>query len=281
MKKEKMYLAFRFTGNNEIGIEEFINFLNNISKYLLSVKKDLGEDFKLSTNVTAIEKGSFIVHIVPVINVLASILPHVIENTGSFIKLVREILEVISFLRGKPPKEITETHITNFYGDQININNPIFQIFSKDSNDTFEAVEKLAEDIPLKRELEVYESVSNSKTIINDENKEYFKRKKITDTDEKFIINTINNLTVVVKKPSLDMSSKWTVHIDRTVNVDIHDKEFAKLVKDGEISFSNGTKLEVDMEIKSYPNNEKIKPTYVITKVHLDKVGAVQQKLDL
>ena len=39
MKKEKMYLAFRFTGNNEIGIEEFINFLNNVSKYLLSVKK--------------------------------------------------------------------------------------------------------------------------------------------------------------------------------------------------------------------------------------------------
>lgn len=38
MKKKDIYLVFRFTGDNEIGIEEFSKFLDNTSKYLYSVK---------------------------------------------------------------------------------------------------------------------------------------------------------------------------------------------------------------------------------------------------
>lgn len=154
----------------------------------------------------------------------------------------------------------------------------VYNIFNNSDNQTFKSVEKFVEDIPKDRELEIYDSVSDKKTVINDKNRGYFISSSLLEEDEDMIVNLSQKQTVVVRKPSLDMSSKWTIHTDRSIQAEIKDEEFSKLVKSGNISFSNGTKLVVDIETTSYPNNEKIKPTYVIKKVHLNYK---QQKLDI
>lgn len=278
MKKKDIYLVFRFTGDNEIGIEEFSKFLDNTSKYLYSVKQDVGKDIKLKTKVVAIEKGSFIINILPEITLVTSLIVPLIEDTRQFIELVSKIFSLIDFLRGKMYKEITPTSITNYYGETTIINEVTYNIFKDMDNQTFKSVEKFIEDIPEKRELEIYDSVSNVKTVINDKNRGYFINNQRLEDDDTVIVNLSEKQTVIVRKPALDMSSKWTIHTDRSIQAEIEDEEFSNLVKNGDISFSNGMKLVVDIETTSYPNNEKVKPTYIIKKVHLNYK---QQKLDI
>ena len=278
MKKDDIYLVFRFTGDNEIGIEEFSKFLDNTSKYLYSIKQDVGKDIKLKTKVVAIEKGSFIVNILPEISFVAGLILPLIEDTRQFVELVNKVFSLIDFLKGKKYKEITPTSITNYYGQTTVINEVTYNIFKNMENQTFKSVEKFIEDIPQERELEIYDSISDVKTVINDKNRGYFINSHELEEDENIIVNLSEKQTVVVRKPSLDMSSKWTIHTDRSIQAEIVDEEFSNLVKNGDIAFSNGTKLVVDIETTSYPNNEKIKPTYIIKKVHLNYK---QQKFDI
>lgn len=77
------------------------------------------------------------------------------------------------------------------------------------------------------------------------------------------------------------MESKWTIYTDKSIQVEIKDEAFAELVKRGKISFSNNSKLIVDLETTSYPYNNKLKPTYIITKVYLNEKINEQQKLDI
>lgn len=281
MKKEEAYLSFRFTGNNEIGIDEFSKFLSNISKYLKCIKEDLNDsNINMETKVVAIKKGSFEVSISPVIDILSTLIIPVVVNTATFVELAMKILSVIEFLKGKPPKEINENSITNYYGDQINISGAVYMVFSNEKSDTFKSIEKLCRDIPKDRELEIQDNLKNSKVIINDTNRACFSNIE-NDFEEYSLKNISKEQTVIVRKPSLDMSSKWTIYTDKSIQVEIKDETFAELVKNGKISFSNGSKLVVDMEITSYPYNDKLKPSYVIIKVHLNEKIKEQQKLDI
>ena len=59
MKKDEAYISFRFTGENEIGIDELSKFLSNISKSLKSIKDDLNDNnINMELKVIAIKNGS-------------------------------------------------------------------------------------------------------------------------------------------------------------------------------------------------------------------------------
>lgn len=281
MKKDEAYLSFRFIGDNEIGIDEFSKFLGNISKYLKSIKEDLNDsNINITTKVIAIKKGSFEVNILPMIEVVSTFIMPVIDNTTTFVELAMKILSIIEFLRGKPPKEINKTSITNYYGDEININAPLYMVFSSENGDTLKSIEKLCRDIPEDRELEIHNNLKSEKVIINEGNRQYFSN--IENSYEEYSLKNISKKQIViVRKPSLDMSSKWTIYTDKSIQVEIKDEVFAELVKRGKISFSNNSKLIVDLETTSYPYNDKLKPSYVITKVHLNGKVKEQQKLDI
>lgn len=281
MGKNEAYLSFKFTGDNEIGIDEFSKFLSNISKYLKSIKEDLNDsNINMEPKVIAIKKGSFEVIISPIIDVFSTLILPVVENTTAFVELAVKVLSVIEFLQGKPPKEINETSITNYYGDQININAPVHLVFSSENGDTLKSIEKLCKEIPKNRELEIKGNLEKEKIVINSENRSHF-----SDIENNFEEVPLKNIskeqTIIVRKPSLDMESKWTIYTDKSIQVEIKDETFAELVKRGKISFSNNSKLIVDIETTSYPYNNRLKPSYVVTKVYLNEKITEQQKLDI
>ena len=280
MKKDEAYISFRFTGENEIGIDELSKFLSNISKYLKSIKDDLNDNnINMELKVIAIKKGSFKVIISPVIDILSTLILPVIENTPAFVELAIKVLSIVEFLKGKPPKEINEKS-TNYYGDQININAPIHLVFSSENGDTFKSIEKLCKEIPKNRELEIKSNLEGEKIVINSENRSHFSNIE-NNLEEIPLKNISKEQTVIVRKPSLDMESKWTIYTDKSIQVEIKDEAFAELVKRGKISFSNNSKLIVDLETTSYPYNNKLKPSYVITKVYLNEKINEQQILDI
>lgn len=158
----------------------------------------------------------------------------------------------------------------------MNVEKVVINIYNNESNKTAEAVEGMVKAVPSGRHLEVYDSEFENKVIINDDNKHYFENREVDDVLDG-LVNVHKKARIIVRKPSLDMKSKWTVNYDRSIEVDILDKSFSDLVKGGTISFSNGTVLVVDLEIISYPNNSDLKPVYNIIKVHTDELSRYEQ----
>ena len=153
-------------------------------------------------------------------------------------------------------------------------------MFSSENGDTFKSIEKLCKEIPKNRELEIKSNLEGEKIVINSENRSHFSNIE-NNLEEIPLKNISKEQTVIVRKPSLDMESKWTIYTDKSIQVEIKDEAFAELVKRGKISFSNNSKLIVDLETTSYPYNNKLKPSYVITKVYLNEKINEQQILDI
>lgn len=278
MKKKDVYLSFRFEGSNEIGLSEFSRFLQKSNKYINAIKSDLGENFKLQNNVVAIEKGSFIVDIIPEVTPILSLLPSVIENTSNFMSIIVSYLEMKDFLKGKPPAKIDGTTVTNYYGEVKNFNANTINIFVGGNEKTAEAASDMVKSIPKGRKLEIYDNNKNNFISIDDNNKKYFDNTAKEDIEE--LVNFSNGINVVIRKPSLDMKSKWTVYWDKSIDVAIEDVDFSEKVQKSQISFANNEKLKVDLKIISYPNNPEMKPQYIVTKVYSDKENMKLQNLE-
>lgn len=284
MKKEEIYLSFRFSGENEIGLEEFSRFLNSSSKYINALKEDLGKNIKLNTNVIAIEKGSFIVNLVP--EIVGGLIPLFFEptitNTKDFIKLVIEILNLKEFLMGKEAKSIENNTVTNYNGETMIVQNSTINIYTNSDNKTNKAMKNFVSNIPKNRTLSISNNFSNDKIHIDDTNKKYFNDEEIDDENEEFL-TFAQNVKVKIIKVALDMKSPWSIYYDKNISATITDSEFSEIVTKGFISFNSNSTLLVDMEIKSYPNNPNKKTIYTITKVHLNETykNLGQQKLDI
>lgn len=280
MEKKDNYLSFRFEGSNEIGLAELSKFLRKSDKYLNTLQKDIGNDLKLKNKVVAIERGSFILNILPEITSLnISLFEPYVENSANFMTIAVSYLQLKEFLKGKPHKEIVENNITNYYGDVNTFNVHTINLYIDGDSKLSEAAHEMITAIPNKRKLEVYNN--QLKVELDENSKKYFDIEYIENQEE--LLNTYEGIIVVVRKPSLDMKSKWTVFTDKSIDVTIEDEEFAYKVQNGDISFTNNKKLKVDMNVISYPNNPENKPQYIITKVYndMDYPKILKQQFDL
>lgn len=77
---------------------------------------------------------------------------------------------------------------------------------------------------------------------------------KEDETVEKNIVTR----EIIIKKPDLEMRSKWQIYIhNKLYHVDITDEEFKGYVTSGKFSAHNGMKLRVDLEEVARYTTEK------------------------
>lgn len=262
---EKLYLRFRFTGDNEIGLTEFSEFLNNVNDYLNALKIDIDRSITLNLNVVAIEKGSFIVDLLPKMVFMASLIPGMVTTTKSFLSLVRDFLELKSFLKGHKPQSIEGKKVINIYGDVKEFNEVTLNVYDK-NGETDKTLGRLVSALPDKRSLEITNNFDDKKFTIDDSNKLFL---TVSDESLEELTRTSVHTKVSVIKPSLDMKSKWIVRWNDKIYVNITDENFKNMVIKKQISFCNGTELVVDLDIQQYLNIPDKKPMYTITKVYL------------
>lgn len=264
------YLVIRFLGDNSVNIDELSIFLKNTSKFMKSVYRELDKEAKLNIEITAIEKGSFILNLKPIIDVLGATISMypVIKDTKDFIEVITDFIKVVKFLEGKEPKEMTQTTITNYNDKVINIQSPTYYIMGKQDSNAFRDLGDMIESAPKNKNIEFYSNYNEDERIeVREGERGYFKDQN--RESENVFRKTTCRTKVTVKKPSLDMKSKWTVYFDKVINVSIKDDEFSIKVKSGELSFKNGAELDVDLVVyHPVDDNSKLKPDYEIIKVY-------------
>lgn len=268
----KSEFKFRFLGSNEIKAEELGAFLTETANLFDKIATITENDIDLKLNVTAIEKGSFLITLTTVLNKLPKLFEN-IKNAKEIVGTLKEILELKEFLKNDKIKEVQEGQIITNNGKIRDINyKPTFIILIDDKKrkDVDKQITRFAEKIPNRQlNLEDNEDIFE----ITREVKENLMTEIEYSKDEDIKINTqIIERELVIKKPDLTMKSQWEFVGDKVIRATIDDESFKKYVLSGNFKTFHGHKLKVQLEEKILYNSElePIDTHYRILKIYQD-----------
>lgn len=247
-------ITFKLEGENEIDVRNFGEMListENILKKITNVNKDTAS---LELKIVAIKEGSFEFDLLALLGAL----PELFQGAITAYNLIEAFLEWIYFknwLKGEEVKEMINNGnnviVNKVDGSNHTITNNLnVQIFGNDKK--IEDIDKLivafGNSIPTDRDITFKTSdIMHKYTAKVKEHLEAPIQIKLKE-DETIERNTVTR-EVIIKKPDLEMKSKWQIYIhNRLHQVDITDEEFKGYVTSGKFSAHNGMKLRVDLE---------------------------------
>ena len=202
----------------------------------------------------AIKEGSFEFDLLAILGTL----PELFQNIATAYNLIESFLEWLYFknwLKGEEIKQMVNNGnnviVNKVDGSSHTITNNLnVNIFGSDKK--IEDIDKLfvtlGGSIPTGRDLTL-------KT--NDETYSYTAKIKehletpiqIKPQEDEKVEKSIVTREVIIKKPDLEMKSKWQIYIhNKLYHVDINDELFKEFVISGKFSAHNGMKLRVDLE---------------------------------
>lgn len=277
--KNEESLIIKLNGSDEIDLYSFQNIITNTAEILkIIADKTIEENQYCKFKITKIEKGSFIMTISSIFeNTIIPILPEM----PTVLSTLKTCLDIKKHLGGKDPKtvEVKENgvFIENNYGT-INQYNIASSNIYFNSNDIETAASKLLTSIAKDEdrtgiEITINDLHENSETISFDA-EELPKYSKPLDVEKygKEFGEDVNEVTIRVIKIDLEGTAKWQCYYGNTkITADIKDEEFLRKVHNGEISFSNRTKMRVLLRIRyqminGVPDTNK-KMSHTIVKV--------------
>src|SRR5690606_3056878 len=280
-------------------LSEIIIDLNTI---ITEIKNKLNVGNELELKVETFQKGSFDILFAlgldPTLSqtIYSYLNKENIELAGTIISSLSDIFSIRQFLGGEKPKNVkpinnNEYRIENNKGDvkiinnnlrDLAINNPIINLTV---NNTFNNLSEHSEvdGITLKTSEEAIKIVKKEfpkmiGNLIPDTIKEEDIQKERT--------KSLENISLSIFKIVFDSKYKWQFFDSNGTKISAHikDQTFFEKIKTGNLQFSNGDLMIVDMEIlqiynevaKTYENK-----SYVITKVLDIKKVAKQGTFDL
>lgn len=274
----KSEFKFRFLGSNEIKAEELGAFLTETSNLFNKVITVTEKEVDLSLNVTAIEKGSFLITLTTALNKIPKLFEN-IKNAKEVVGTLKEILELKEFLKKDKIKEINEKQVITNNGRARDINyRPTYIILNDDKKrkEIDEAITKFAGKIPdrqlnFENSEEVFEITSEVKKNLMTEI-EYSK-------DDDIKINTqIIERELIIKKPDLTMRSQWEFVGDKVIKANIENEKFKDYVLSGKFKTYCGHKLKVKMEETTIYNSalEPLDTHYKILEVYTEETSELK-----
>ncbi|WP_345162451.1 hypothetical protein [Pontibacter saemangeumensis] len=250
----------KFDGElHEIDANTFVNYLIHLNSIIQEVNRELKPETKIDVKIKALERGSFLVHIELIRNLISSV-PGLfnsanLTDAASIVAIVSGLYNLKQFLAGKKPAQETASNngvtIQNQNGGTLTVTNHVYNIYT--TNFT------------------VNEAISKSfQTLENDESIAGF---SITDVEEKPIItipredfsalsepnqiiekdtDTIDvpDAKLSIIKLSFDPKLKSDFYYEgRKITAKVIDQTFYRSIDQGR-SFSKGDSLVVVLKIK-------------------------------
>lgn len=269
----KSEFKFRFLGSNEIEAEELGGFLTETANLFNKIATITESDIDLKLNVTAIEKGSFLITLSTALKSFPKLFGY-IKDAKEIIGVVKEILELKNFLKNDKIKEVKENQlITNNGKTRDIIYQPTYYIFNdeKKRKEIDKTITKFAEKIP-NRQLN-FENNEEIFEITNEVKQDLMVEIEYSNNDDIKINTQIITRELVIKKPDLTMRSQWEFVGDKVIKASIEDEEFKNHVLSGNFKTYCGHKLKVKIEERTIYNSElePLDTHYKILKVFLNE----------
>lgn len=272
-------ISFKLEGENEIDVRNFGEMLISTESILKKITNINNDNASLELKIVAIKEGSFEFDLVTLLGAL----PELFDGVITAYKLIDAFLELINFkdwLKGEEVKEMVnngDNVIANKVdGSNHTITNTLnVNIFANDKKieDIDKLLRGLGNSIPANRDLtlKTYDTTYNYTSKLKGNLEAPIQiRAREDDAIEKSIVIR----EVVIKKPDLEMKSKWQIYIhNKLYQVNIDDEEFKGYVTSGKFSAHNGMKLKVALEeiVRYSAQNELVDIDYTtILKVYLE-----------
>lgn len=247
-------ITFKLEGENELDVRNFGEMLIDTENILKKITNASNDNAHLELKIVAIKEGSFEFDLLAVL----AALPELFQNAITAYKLIDAFLEWIYFknwLKGEEVKEMVNNGnnviVNKVDGSGHTITNNLnVNIFQSDKK--VEDIDKLfvafGSSIPAGRDLTL--KANNEIHNYAAEVKEHLETPiQIKPREDETIETNIVTREVVIKKPDLEMKSKWQIYIhNKLYHVDINDEMFKSYVVSGRFSAHNGMKLRVDLE---------------------------------
>jgi hypothetical protein len=248
------------------------------------------DDSKISVNVNAdFQKGSFEIQLDLIRSVIAQVqsmfgdTTFTMDNISMMLGIVANgtavggaiaggLIGFLKWLRGRKIDKAVDnkdgTISIHVDGEHVIINKYIVNIYQSVS--VRESLQKVLG--PLKTEgidsFEVRNTGKNDKNVVSHIDKKEIDYFDVSDNLEK--ITNVSTQTVLVKILSVSFEeNKWRLLFgSEKIYANIEDDVFAKKVKEGKISFTNGDTLRIILEVtQTIENDSSIKNTYSVLKV--------------
>ena len=255
MEEIRETMSIIIEGSNEIDIETLSTTLTNTSRVLKkSTQYSLDGEYQKFV-VKDVRKGSFVIDLAAVI----SANPDLLGNVVTAISMFKTFLDIKKHLQGNKPKGIIEIKnnfiVENNNGTILNVDKITFNAYT----DTQEIEDNLSR---LMKSLSNDERVTSLKVVTtrNEETNEstYNPDAMSSAYDVSLISNKIDvqRTRQVIKLAKLDFvgTSKWQAYVNtELVSLNMLDEEFRNNIS--EYSFTLGTKLDVELEIRYQVDN--------------------------
>mgnify|MGYP000622851248 CR=1 FL=1 len=251
---ESENIIMRFEGENDIDLETLSNSLNSTVDTLKTLADQLvGENDFCKFKVLNIQKGSFVI----TINQIIEYAPLIFQYAPTVVQAFKEIVEIRSFLKGKPPASVVKTErgveITNEKGIVYQANQMTFNIYD---NSVEKGLANAAKSVLSDRDRTglTYEFQNDKETKIINLNREELSYLSTPQDVEKFDKGIEENEIITwvkVRQPDLIGNSQWGLTLNgRNIRCPINDRMFLDKVHKNEVTFQSNTRLYVKMIIR-------------------------------
>lgn len=287
-EKEYSEFTFKYTGTSEIEVGTLIESLKDISNSLKIISESENGP-PLDVKIKPFKEGSFewIFTIEPVFLAGVSMLYSSIPGDGIIDKF-KSTIELITFFKGEEISEPTIVgeniyQFTNESGEVKIVENDYSQTYSNPG--VVYNIQNLYVTVNQNANIDGFNlEDKNKKPIVNVNKKEIKevaetvevnrRNSKITELldEEVARVTKKEQVNVSVIKPDLAGKSVWKVVFEGyKTDIKIADEKFQADVSDGKVSFTNGTSLTVDLEIKQTFDttiNAYVNKVFTVTKVY-------------
>lgn len=279
-----------FDGSASIDASIFTSTIDNTINLVKASTSAIDPNAFLRLEIKANKDGSFIT----IINAIVKYTPDLFTKENATLACViiggvSSFFTIKQHLKGKKPKDITQkdeiSQITN--QDGIVISQPtniVDKYFQNCKVESF--IINIFTDLDKeKKEAFHIEHKGERKSFTKNEYKE-LKISIIEDGQpivSKENVQTLVGCELTIKKPDLIGNSKWSVILDKQIDVRIEDEEFLSKIRGGEIKLSGGHKLICDLEIKTELDKEfnVLSAEYCVYRVKGIKNALTQLTMDI
>ena len=281
MNKELMQI--RYLGNiDQMDINVLMTSLLNIANILEEANQSILPDRKLKINISAVEKGSFIINLNLAHKLISNIVDFLtdkdVQSVASVLSILTGVLYLKEKLKGKKPDTIEKKDGKVIINGDITVNNSVFDIYSKNKK-VNEYIQKTFESIQEEPSIDGFAiepvniNVEKFK-IPRDEFQDMIAENDIFLEEEKIIVK--ENAALEIIKLVFDKSRKWEfVYEGFKISANIEDNYFLEKVSKSLERFGKGDILIADLKIiQVYDENNRIflNKNFTVSKIIEHKV---------
>lgn len=245
-----------------------------------------GEDIKVRAEVNAFQQGSFVTELTfHAFGLAGAILTSVTPDLANVVNIVKESIELFSFLKGKSPEKVERTSKSNNL-NVTNVNGNVIVVQTESLNLTLD--EKAARSVEQFIGKALLKPGMNKLEITTDETKVAQVTSDVAEfyhsiEDEIPIIEQTLQMGLTILEPNFKdgTGNKWTMWDgEASLQFTMEDQEFLKAVDAGE-PFRKGDVLICDVRMIQTKTGQKLKIQRVIVRVRGHRSAAEQANLDM